>query len=196
VKVACRERNERRRVAGNRENREQPLKVRESPHGHDESTGFSQHLQREHLEKDSSGAAIRMINFGKVLKKRYIEQNKAFQVLSSSRLKAPPVERNKRCKMKLVGVDVYVWSNEIPKMPDTVGPFALKMISNSGTRIYPPPAPHIDCTDWFQCRYLAPGEVGHGEVDQFLSTISKNFVWTKAQKLYQQNGANLFSEPY
>ena len=98
--------------------------------------------------------------------------------------------------MKLIGVDIYIWSDEIPKMPERVGPFTLKMISNSGTRLYPPPAPTIDCTDWFQCRYVAELDITHHEVDQFLSTLSTNFVWTKAQKLYQHEGANAFSEPY
>ncbi len=98
--------------------------------------------------------------------------------------------------MKLVGVDVYIWSQTIPELPKKIGLFTLQMISNGGTKLYPPPAPEIEVTDWFQCRYTAPSGITHRDVDQLLSLLSPNFVWTKAQKLYEKNGANAFSQPY
>ncbi len=98
--------------------------------------------------------------------------------------------------MKLIGVDVYIWSQTIPELPKSIGQFALQMISNSGTKVYPPPAPKIDVTDWFQCRYIASSGITHGDVDRLLSSVSSNFVWTKAQKLYENDGINAFSQPY
>lgn len=98
--------------------------------------------------------------------------------------------------MKLIGVDVYVWSESIPDLPKTIGPLTLHLMSNRGTRVYPPPAPEIDFIDWFRCRYLAPSEVSHQDIDKLLSTLSTNFTWTKAQKLFEQNGSKAFSEPY
>ena len=98
--------------------------------------------------------------------------------------------------MKLIGVDVYIWSETIPELPKKISQFTLQMISNSGTKVYPPPTPKIDVTDWFQCRYIASSEITHDDVDQLLSSLSSNFTWTKAQKLYENNGINAFSEPY
>jgi len=98
--------------------------------------------------------------------------------------------------MKLVGADVYVWSEKIPDVPKKIGTLSLNMISNSGTRLYPPPAPEIDVTDWFQCRYLSDTEITHQDVEVLLKTVDEGFVWTKVQKLYQKDGINAFSQPY
>ena len=98
--------------------------------------------------------------------------------------------------MKLIGVDVYIWSQTIPELPKKIGLFTLEMISNSGTKLYPPPTPEIDVTDWFQCRYIAFLEITHCNIDELLSFLSSDFTWTKAQKLYEHNGANAFSQPY
>lgn len=98
--------------------------------------------------------------------------------------------------MKLVGVDVFIWSQQVPKLPEKIGRFTLAMISNNGTKLYPPPAPEIDITDWFQCRYLAFSEITHQDVDHLLFDLSTSFIWTKAQKLYEINGTSAFSQPY
>lgn len=98
--------------------------------------------------------------------------------------------------MKLIGVDVFVWSQTIPELPKRIDQFSLQMISNSGTKVYPPPAPEIEVTDWFQCRYIASSEITHADVDRLLSSVSSKFVWTKAQKLYEDHGVNAFSQPY
>lgn len=98
--------------------------------------------------------------------------------------------------MKLIGVDVYIWSQTIPDIPENVGPFMLHLMSNRGTRVYPPPAPQIEFIDWFRCRYMGTGEVSHADVDNLLAELSIKFTWTKAQKLYEKNGSRAFSEPY
>ena|SRR5712692_8349276 len=98
--------------------------------------------------------------------------------------------------MKLIGVDVYIWSQSIPDLPKKIGLFTLQMISNNGTKLYPPPAPEIEVTDWFQCRYVASSEIIHRDIDQLLLSLNPDFTWTKAQKLYEKDGVNAFSEPY
>lgn len=98
--------------------------------------------------------------------------------------------------MKLIGVDVYIWSEKIPELPKKVGSLSLQMISNNGTRLYPPPAPEIDVTDWFQCRYLSNSEIANRDINELLDTLNPKFTWTKLQKLFQENGINAFSQPY
>jgi hypothetical protein len=98
--------------------------------------------------------------------------------------------------MKLVGADVYLWSKEVPDVPKQIGPFVLKVISNRGTRVYPPPAPDLEFIDWWRCRYRADREVSHADVQALLETLSQKHVWTQAQKLFELDGVNAYSEPY
>ncbi len=98
--------------------------------------------------------------------------------------------------MKLVGADVYLWSKEVPTVPEQIGPFALRFISNRGTRVIQPIAPHAEFSDWWCCRYRADREVSHDDVHSLLETLSQKHVWTQAQKLFEINGANAYSEPY
>lgn len=98
--------------------------------------------------------------------------------------------------MKLMGVDVYIWSEEIPDLPKRIGQLTLDMISNSGTRLYPPPAPEIEVTDWFQCRYISSSEVTNDDIKHLISTLDAHFTWTMIQKLYEINGVTAFSQPY
>lgn len=97
----------------------------------------------------------------------------------------------------LCGVDVYIWSPTTPDLPKTFGRFKLELISNRGTRVYPPPAPDIHLVDWPRCRFLSTEEVTGEEVDQLVAHLtSLGFVWTKLQKLFRNDGVNLFSQPY
>lgn len=98
--------------------------------------------------------------------------------------------------MTLVGADVYIWSEKMPDVPKQTGPFILLLISNRGTKVYPPPAPELECNDWWRCRFRAQREVSHTDVQALLDTVSQKHVWTKVQKLFEINGANAYSEPY
>ncbi|MCS7197736.1 MAG: isocitrate dehydrogenase [Candidatus Bipolaricaulota bacterium] len=98
--------------------------------------------------------------------------------------------------MKLVGADVYIWSQGIPEVPKQVGPFQLLFISNRGTRVLQPVEPKAECIDWWRCRYRAEREVSHHEVHVLLETLSQKHVWTQAQKLFEISGTNAYSEPY
>ncbi len=97
--------------------------------------------------------------------------------------------------MKLVGADVYLWSKEVPDVPKQIGPFALKFIANRGTRVASI-APTAEFSDWWCCRYRAEEEVSHADVQDLLIALSRKHVWTQAQKLFEINGTNAYSEPY
>lgn len=99
--------------------------------------------------------------------------------------------------MILCGVDVFLWTPETPELPSQIGPFRLELISNRGTRVYPPPAPDIDLIDWPRVRFLSDEQVEDRQVDELLAELTAaGWVWTKSQKLYRKDGVNLFSQPY
>lgn len=99
--------------------------------------------------------------------------------------------------MTLHGVDIYIWTPETPDLPQELGKFKLILISNRGTKIWPPPAPDIEMLDWPRCRYLCDDEVTHDEIDAIVREItSLGFKWTKCQKLFRRDGVDLFSQPY
>jgi hypothetical protein len=98
--------------------------------------------------------------------------------------------------MKLVGADIYIWSEKMPDVPKEISPFSLLLISNRGTKIYPPPAPELEFNDWWRCRYRAQKEVSHADIQRLLDAVSQKNVWTKVQKLFEINGVNAYSEPY
>src|SRR5579864_8426354 len=99
--------------------------------------------------------------------------------------------------MTLHGVDVFIWSPQTPELPKQYGPFELKLISNRGTRIYPPPAPAMKLLDWPQCRFLSEGEVTDKQIDDLVNHITgMGYKWTKCQKLFRKEGVDQFSQPY
>lgn len=98
--------------------------------------------------------------------------------------------------MKLVGADVYLWAPKMPDVPKQIGPFVLKFISNRGTRVVQPIAPRAEFSDWWCCRFRAEREVSHDDVHSLLEALSRHHVWTQAQKLFEINGTNAYSEPY
>jgi hypothetical protein len=99
--------------------------------------------------------------------------------------------------MTLHGVDVYIWTPETPDLPKEFGKFSLKLISNRGTRVWPPPAPDMDLLDWPRSRYLSDDEVTDQDIDSLVNHLtSLGYRWTKCQKLFKKDGVNQFSEPY
>lgn len=99
--------------------------------------------------------------------------------------------------MNLHGVDIYIWSPEMPDVPKEFGNFKLTMITDRGTRVWPPPAPDIAPSDWPRCRYESDSEASDSDVDALVNKISDlGYVWTKCQKLYRKDGNNLYSAAY
>lgn len=99
--------------------------------------------------------------------------------------------------MTLHGVDVYIWIDTTPELPKTFGKMTLTLISNRGTRVYPPPAPDIALLNWPRCRYESDTELTDAEIQELVNEITKlGFRWTKCQKLFREDGNNLYSQPY
>jgi hypothetical protein len=99
--------------------------------------------------------------------------------------------------MTLHGVDVYIWTPETPDLPKEFGKFKLKLISNRGTKVWPPPAPDMHLLDWPRSRYVSDEEVTDQEIDELVAHLSgQGYRWTKCQKLFRKDGVNQYSEPY
>ncbi len=99
--------------------------------------------------------------------------------------------------MNLHGVDIYLWIPETPDVPKEFGNMKLTMISNRGTKVYPPPAPEMDLLDWPRCRYVSETEITDVEIDQLVAHLTAiGFRWTKCQKLFRKEGVNQYSEAY
>lgn len=99
--------------------------------------------------------------------------------------------------MTLAGVDLYIWTKDYENIPKKEGKFTMKLMSNRGTKLYPPPAPEMDMIDWFRCRFVSEEVINDADVDQLCQALtSAGWVWNKAQKLYQIDGINAYSEPY
>lgn len=99
--------------------------------------------------------------------------------------------------MTLHGVDVYLKTPETPTLPTEIGPFKLIFISDRGTRVWPPPAPDIDISDWPRARYFSDAQVTDAQVDELGAAITGlGFQWTNLQKLFMIDGSNAFSQPY
>ncbi|MDL2717074.1 MAG: NADP-dependent isocitrate dehydrogenase [Acidobacteriota bacterium] len=99
---------------------------------------------------------------------------------------------------KTAGVDVFV---ETDLAPNALGAsledlaletqFALKMVSNRGTKVYPMGSAMTDCVDHFRCRFFPrqPGaEVLDGAILDLLSRITRRYRWMHVEKLEEIGG--------
>ena len=102
-----------------------------------------------------------------------------------------------------VGVDIFVeWDGD----PDTLGhsvealaagtPFALKMISNRGTKVYPATGTATACVDHWRCRFF--GRDGHeptsADVLALLDRIGQRHRWMHVERLQVFDGEPGFTK--
>jgi len=71
----------------------------------------------------------------------------------------------------------------------------LKMISNRGSRVYPPRGGHTDCVDHWRCRFIAAGaassalpDVTDEQILQVAARISTVHRWMHIEKLHELDG--------
>lgn len=125
---------------------------------------------------------------------------------------APPAREHRPLKMpvfnfdssakaserRLVGADVFV---EFPGSPEELGQFmssigkqtnfALKMISNRGTKVYPDNGAMTDNVDHWRCRFVLQKGVEKTEeqnVIQLLNEVSAKHRWVHVEKLWEFDG--------
>jgi isocitrate dehydrogenase len=100
---------------------------------------------------------------------------------------------------KEVGVDIFVESalspEELGQSIEAIAadsPVRLKMISNRGTRVYPPTGGMTDCVDHWRCRFVlrdGAGPLDDAAILSLLGRIGHVHRWMHVEKLETHNGA-------
>ncbi|MCX7929882.1 MAG: isocitrate dehydrogenase [Chlorobi bacterium] len=98
----------------------------------------------------------------------------------------------------LVGADVFVEWNDIahlPAMPEQVARLSLRMMSNRGTKVYPPPTPPITMVNWYRCRYLASQPIDVADVHALLEELRQRGIrWMQVELLCADGDTPMFSK--
>lgn len=71
------------------------------------------------------------------------------------------------------------------------------MISNRGTRVYPPTGALTACVDHWRCRFLlrdGDGDLGDAQILDLLQRVSARHRWMHIEKLNEFDGALGFTK--
>ncbi len=103
----------------------------------------------------------------------------------------------KKQEIKLVGVDVYLITDQgTPKFDDYEG-FKCEFISNRGTKVWPGfVSPDLMQVNWYRCRFLATRPMTDADVNQFMEKLSEKYWWSAVQKLWDYGGEPGYSKAY
>ncbi len=106
-------------------------------------------------------------------------------------------------RRRVVGVDIFV---ESPLSAEALGknleglaadtPLKLKMISNRGTKVYPPTGATTDCVDHWRCRFVArdgAADLPDAVLFDLLRRVAAQHRWMHLEKLQEFDGANGFT---
>jgi isocitrate dehydrogenase len=104
---------------------------------------------------------------------------------------------------RTLGVDIFV---ESTLGPEELGPsieqaaegtpVKLKMISNRGTKVYPPTGAITDCVDHFRCRFIlrdSDGDLSDAAILDLLARVGARHRWMHVEKLPVFDGENGFT---
>nr|BCX01749.1 MAG: isocitrate dehydrogenase [NADP] [Bacteroidota bacterium] len=116
---------------------------------------------------------------------------------------ADPVSVRPRSR-RVIGVDVFVESELYPEplgrlLEELVegSVFRLKMISNRGTKVYPPTGAITDVVDHYRCRFLLHGGAGEATDEQIVDLVQRigsRLRWMHLEKLQEFDGAPGFTK--
>ena len=105
---------------------------------------------------------------------------------------------------RVIGVDIFVESGLSaeqlgPSLEQLSAgtPLKLKMISNRGTKVYPPAGAITDCVDHWFCRFVnrAPeGGLTDEQVFALLQRVAGQHRWTHLEKLHELDGEPGFTK--
>ncbi len=100
-----------------------------------------------------------------------------------------------------VGVDIFLHSVGLPRLPERIGALRLVALSNRGVPLSLQPtsdAPSLPegryLLDWYRARYLADGALSEEHLQAFLQSLPPDLHWTSLQRLYAHEGKPLYSE--
>jgi isocitrate dehydrogenase len=116
---------------------------------------------------------------------------------------APDIDFVKPSSRELAGVDVFVEAaipaDELGKDLEelTAGSaFALKMIGNRGTMVYPPTGAITDVADHWRCRFVPAPDRGITDEDvlDLLRRVGSRYRWMHVEKLQAFDGEPGFTK--
>jgi isocitrate dehydrogenase len=139
-------------------------------------------------------------NLGKKPQTTSVRSYKPLQLPKVSPELALVVPKQRRC----IGVDVFVESTQLPEqlgpalesLLDGL-PLRLKMISNRGTRVYPPTGAMPEYVDHYRCRFLlrdGAGELDDAAILELLQRIGGRYRWMHVEKLQEFDGVQGFTK--
>lgn len=104
---------------------------------------------------------------------------------------------------RAIGVDIFV---ESALSAEAIGkslehltletPVKLKMISNRGTKVYPPTGAMTDCVDHWRCRFILrdpTGDLADSAMFDLLQHIAAQHRWMHVEKLQEFDGVSGFT---
>ncbi len=132
-------------------------------------------------------------NLGKHTEKGYVRDYKPIIIPAMPIAPAPVKSRRD------IGADIFV---EAALSPEELGhslehlveglPIHLKMISNRGTKVYPPTGAMTDCIDHWRCRFIfddAASDMQHNELlFTVMKRITSQYRWMHVEKLPEFDG--------
>ncbi len=127
------------------------------------------------------------------------KKSERYQVREYRPIKLPRIDAApdfvKASERRVVGVDIFV---ESPLSPEALGksleqlaagtPAKLKMISNRGTKVYPPTGAITDCVDHWRCRFVvreANASLEDAAVFDLLQRVAAQHRWMHVEKLME-----------
>ena len=130
-----------------------------------------------------------------------------YQVRAYKPIKLPNIDPApnfvKPQKRRVIGIDIFVESalsaEAIGKSLEHLAletPVKLKMISNRGTKVYPPTGAMTDCVDHWRCRFVlrdAGGDLDDSTVFELLQRIAAQHRWMHVEKLQEFDGVSGFT---
>ncbi len=105
---------------------------------------------------------------------------------------------------RTIGADIFVETNLSPEqigksLEELSQPTALKlkMVSNRGTKVYPPTGAITDCVDQYRCRFVlknSEGNLSDAELLELLKNIMTKHKWGHIEKLHEFDGVLGFTK--
>jgi isocitrate dehydrogenase len=139
-------------------------------------------------------------NLGRVPVKAHVREHKP---LCMSHNDPSPVRLAPKAR-RVSGVDVFV---ESALSPQELGesataladgsPFALKIVSSRGTRVYPSTGAITDCVDQFRFRYVLRDPAGDAtdvQILDLLQRVATKHRWAHVEKLQEFDGVPAFTK--
>ena len=110
---------------------------------------------------------------------------------------AEAIKTRKKKDTKLVGVDVYIITEEgIPQFKE-YGPFKCEFISNRGTKVWPGyVSSGLLMVNWYRCRFMATKDIQDADVNTFMEQLGQKWWWSAVQKLWTYDGEAGYSKAY